>query len=31
MLKAICSHQGDRACRERANAMLKQKLEQQPK
>jgi pSer/pThr/pTyr-binding forkhead associated (FHA) protein len=29
MLKAICSHQGDRACRERANAMLKQKLEQQ--
>ena len=29
MLKAICSHQGDRACRDRANQMLKQKLEQQ--
>lgn len=25
MLKAICSHMGDRACRDRANAMLKQK------
>lgn len=31
MLKAICSHQGDRACRDRANAMLKAKLEQQGK
>ncbi len=27
MLKAICSHMGDRACRERANAMLKAKME----
>jgi hypothetical protein len=25
MLKAICSHMGDRACRDRANTMLKQK------
>ncbi|MBK8251946.1 MAG: FHA domain-containing protein [Polyangiaceae bacterium] len=28
MLKAICSHMGDRACRDRAAAMLKQKQEQ---
>jgi pSer/pThr/pTyr-binding forkhead associated (FHA) protein len=27
MLKAICSHMGDRACRDRAAAMLKQKME----
>jgi pSer/pThr/pTyr-binding forkhead associated (FHA) protein len=27
MLKAICSHMGDRACRDRAGAMLKAKLE----
>lgn len=27
MLKAICSHMGDRACRDRAGAMLKQKME----
>jgi hypothetical protein len=25
MLRAICSHLGDRACRDRASAMLKQK------
>ncbi len=31
MLKAICSHMGDRACRDRANQMIKQKLEQQQK
>jgi hypothetical protein len=31
MLKAICSHMGDRACRDRASAMLKQKLEEQKK
>jgi hypothetical protein len=29
LLKAICSHMGDRACRERANTMLKQKQAQQ--
>jgi hypothetical protein len=28
LLKAICSHMGDRACRDRANAMLKQKQAQ---
>jgi ABC transport system ATP-binding/permease protein len=28
LLKAICSHMGDRACRERANTMLKQKQQQ---
>lgn len=28
LLKAICSHMGDRACRDRANAMLKQKQSQ---
>jgi hypothetical protein len=28
LLKAICSHMGDRACRDRANAMLKKKHEQ---
>ena len=27
MLKAICSHMGDRACRDRAGAMLKAKME----
>ncbi len=31
MLKAICSHMGDRACRDRAAAMLKQKLDEQKK
>jgi ABC transport system ATP-binding/permease protein len=31
MLKAICSHMGDRACRDRANQMLKQKQEQMQK
>jgi pSer/pThr/pTyr-binding forkhead associated (FHA) protein len=29
MLKAICSHAGDHACRDRAAAMLKAKMEQQ--
>ncbi len=29
MLKAICSHSGDRACRNRASEMLKKKLESQ--
>ncbi len=29
MLKAICSHMGDRACRDRAAQMLKQKLDSQ--
>jgi ABC transport system ATP-binding/permease protein len=29
MLKAICSHAGDRACRDRAGALLKQKQEKQ--
>jgi pSer/pThr/pTyr-binding forkhead associated (FHA) protein len=28
LLKAICSHMGDRTCRDRANAMLKQKQQQ---
>ncbi|MBI4702726.1 MAG: FHA domain-containing protein [Deltaproteobacteria bacterium] len=28
MLRAICSHQGDRACRDRASAMLKQKQQE---
>lgn len=28
LLKAICSHMGDRACRDRANQMLKQKQQQ---
>jgi pSer/pThr/pTyr-binding forkhead associated (FHA) protein len=28
-LKAICGHQGDKACRDRANAMLKQALAKQ--
>lgn len=28
LLKAICSHMGDRACRDRANTMLKQKQTQ---
>ena len=31
MLKAICSHMGDRACRDRAAAMLKQKMDEQKK
>lgn len=31
MLKAICSHMGDRACRDRAAAMLKAKLDEQKK
>lgn len=31
MLKAICSHMGDRQCRDRAAAMLKAKLEEQKK
>ena len=30
MLKAICSHLGNRECRDRASALLKKKLEQQP-
>lgn len=30
MLKAICSHLGNRDCRDRASALLKKKLEQQP-
>jgi pSer/pThr/pTyr-binding forkhead associated (FHA) protein len=30
MLKAICSHLGNRDCRDRASAMLKKKLESQP-
>jgi pSer/pThr/pTyr-binding forkhead associated (FHA) protein len=30
MLKAICSHLGNRDCRDRAAALLKKKLEQQP-
>ncbi len=31
MLKAICSHMGDRACRDRAASMLKAKLDEQKK
>lgn len=31
MLKAICSHMGDRACRDRAAAMIKQKMDEQKK
>jgi pSer/pThr/pTyr-binding forkhead associated (FHA) protein len=30
MLKAICSHLGNRECRDRASALLKKKLESQP-
>ncbi|MFS8069378.1 MAG: hypothetical protein ACMG6S_23695, partial [Byssovorax sp.] len=30
LLKAICSHLGNRDCRDRAAALLKKKLEQQP-
>jgi hypothetical protein len=30
MLKAICSHLGNRDCRDRASALLKKKLESQP-
>jgi hypothetical protein len=30
MLKAICSHQGDRVCRDRAAEILKKKQEQRP-
>ncbi|MEP7120626.1 MAG: FHA domain-containing protein [Byssovorax sp.] len=30
MLKAICSHLGNRECRDRASALLKKKLEQAP-
>jgi pSer/pThr/pTyr-binding forkhead associated (FHA) protein len=30
MLKAICSHLGNRECRDRASAILKKKLESQP-